>query len=184
MRESQYILRDISYDQAMKEASDTVFYETIGLIERQLRDGSLRLALHGAANTTTPSTSKESIKQSVLAMGWDNCVDVSKLRIPKANKWPDSFLSVQRFQWATVHGFKGLQAPAIVLAISKPPMSSSEKSAVELWRDDHQGESRRTLYVGASRAEFLLILLVDATYHRTVHNILVRDGVAFTTDVP
>lgn len=184
LRLVQYILRDICYDQVTKEAPDTDFYEAIGLIERQLRDGSLRLALHGAANTTTPSAFKESIKQSVSAIGWDNWVDVSKLRIPKANKWPDGFRSIQHFQWATVHGFKGLQAPAIALAISKPPRSSKEQSAVELWRDGNQGESRRTLYVGASRAERLLILLVDATYHRTVQDILVRDGVAFTTDVP
>ncbi|MGH3721113.1 MAG: UvrD-helicase domain-containing protein [Pseudonocardiaceae bacterium] len=184
LRLVQYILRDISYDQATKEAPDVVFYDKIGLIERQFRDGSLRLALRGAANITTPSSFKESIKQGVSAMGWDSWVDASKLRIPNGDKWPDSFRSVQRFKWATVHGYKGLQALAVALAISKPPRSSGEPSGVELWRDGGRGDSRRTLYVGASRAERLLVLLTDASYHQMVQDILVRDGVPFTTDVP
>ncbi len=184
LRIVQYILRDISYDQAAREAPDAVFYEAIGLTERQVRDGSLRVALRGAANITSPSSFKESIKHSISRMGWDSWVDTGKLRIPSGNKWPPNFRPVQRFKWATVHGYKGLQAPAVALAISKPPKSSTEPSGVELWRDGADGEPRRTLYVGASRAERLLILLTDADYHQIVQDIFVRDGVPFTTDVP
>jgi len=184
LRLVQHLLRDVSCDQATKEAPDAVFYEAIGLIERQFRDGSLRIALHGAANITTPSSFKESIKQGVSAMGWDSWVDTGKLRIPTGDRWPPSFRPVQRFKWATVHGYKGLQAPAIALAISKPPRSSVEPSGVELWHDGGHGDSRRTLYVGASRAERLLVLLTDASYHQIVQDILVRDGVPFTTDFP
>jgi len=184
LRLVQYILRDISSDQAIKEAPDAAFYAAISLVERQFRDGSLRLALHGITNASTPSSFKESIKQSIFAMGWDSWIDTSKLRIPAGDEWPRSFRPGQRFRWSTVHGYKGLQAPAIALAISKPPRSSRGPSGVELWRDGGDGDLRRILYVGASRAERLLILLTDTSYHQIVQDILVRDGVPFTTDVP
>jgi DNA helicase-2/ATP-dependent DNA helicase PcrA len=180
----QFIMRDLTADAAAKELPDSQFYEKIDLSERQFREGCLRLAVQASAALDKPSGFRSAIKDGIGKFGWGDWIDVGKLRTPKGDRWPGQLRSMPRYRWSTIHGFKGLQSPAVALVLHKPPKSSTEPSGVELWRDGGDGELRRVLYVGASRAEQLLVLVVDSDLRPLVQAVLTRDGVPFTEGLP
>lgn len=106
----------------------------------------------------------------VSHVGW-HWADPRLLPIP--NSWPTPVAKpVSSLRWATVHGHKGLQAETIALAVPRPPDFAVGNDGVAHWERGTEDESRRVLYAGASRAEKLLILVVDEFPELTVEHIL------------
>jgi superfamily I DNA/RNA helicase len=113
-------------------------------------------------------------------LGW-SWANTSRLRKPNGDVWPDlPARGSGMLPWSTAHGFKGLQAPAVAVVIGPPPRGlSQEDSGVELWDRNLPGEARRVLYVAASRAERLAILVVQDNQYEAVLRCLDRDGVSY-----
>lgn len=77
---------------------------------------------------------------------------------------------------STVHRYKGLQSPAVAVVIPKPHEGVPQEG-VSCWDARRSSEAHRVLYVAASRAEQLLMLVVDDSQHAIVIEILDRDEV-------
>jgi hypothetical protein len=66
------------------------------------------------------------------------------------------------------------------IAVPPPPKGvTQDESGFGLWTSDAAGEPRRVLYVGASRAERLAMLLVAANQYDDVVACLDRDQVNY-----
>lgn len=74
-----------------------------------------------------------------------------------------------------MHGFKGEEFDAVILAV---PATSSEATHVfDDWETGQNSEQRRVLYLGASRARKLLVLVVPTTRHTQLVGILSKASV-------
>lgn len=84
--------------------------------------------------------------------------------------------------FSTIHGVKGQQFPAaaVVLPSQNNWRSSSGPTALDHWEGNSEGEPRRVLYVGTSRAQRLPLLLTPKAQTQRVLRLLTRDAVPFT----
>lgn len=135
------------------------YLEDRGLTAPQFRERCLRLAVGSVPPfTCKPSQFKaylESQKESQQVLGWS----LEGVRRPDGDVWPtEPTVNRGQFAYSTIHGYKGLQSSAIALTIPKPS-ARSEEDGVQLWCSDEPGEARRVLYVGASRAQELLVIV-------------------------
>jgi len=80
--------------------------------------------------------------------------------------------------WANIHGVKGAEFEGVVLVLPSSP-SQGGTHVVDDWEADVNSEQRRVLYVGASRAKRLLVLVVPPGRAEQLKRILARDHVAF-----
>lgn len=81
--------------------------------------------------------------------------------------------------WTHIHGVKGDEFEAVVLAI--PSSSSGPTHVLDDWENNHNTEQRRVLYVGASRAAKVLVLVVaPGKRANQLERILLRDAVPHT----
>ncbi|EFC82579.1 ATP-dependent helicase [Parafrankia sp. EUN1f] len=161
---------------------DNDFFEACRITQRQFRAGALRLAWRVSPYEATPQEFRDAIKSGIAELGWDKRFpDIAKkLRVTKDQKWkhipaagnPDALA------YSTVHGYKGLQSPAVALVIPKA-RDGGIQEGVSNWDCGARHETRRVLYVGASRAEQLLVLVVHDSQHAAVTTILTRDGVLY-----
>ncbi|HEY0641122.1 MAG TPA: UvrD-helicase domain-containing protein [Pseudonocardiaceae bacterium] len=173
----QHALRDLASDDT-KGLPDDGFFEAIGETSRTFTEGCLRIALQLNATELDPKSYLVTLKKVLQKQRWNQWADASRLRSPKGSIWPDEVNRVSSgIRWSTVHGFKGLQSPAVGLAISSKSLPSGDPSGVQLWKDSQHGEPRRVLYVGASRAQKLLILLADRSSYSTISTILSQSDV-------
>ncbi len=179
MQEFESILRGLA-DKRLLYLSDEEFYRTIGLTQRALREGCVRLIYRVDPFSIEPSQFKEEIKFGIDALGWDRWINLTPLRTPKGNVWRDKIVrSEDMLRWSTIHSFKGLQSPAVALVI--PPESPKRACGVKHWKDQTPEEARRILYVGASRAEKLLILVIHKDQMSSVVECLERDKVQYVS---
>jgi hypothetical protein len=75
---------------------------------------------------------------------------------------------------------KGQEFSAVALVIpARPRKGEDGLTVIDHWEAGTDTESRRVLYVGASRAQRLLVLAVHASHAERVKNILARDSVPF-----
>lgn len=81
-------------------------------------------------------------------------------------------------KWGTIHSMKGLEAPVVVVICPDP--ENWQTGFGEVWRDRAEGETRRVLYVAASRASELLVLAAGPAQTELLATNLTRDGVPFT----
>jgi superfamily I DNA/RNA helicase len=170
------ILRELGPHEELHEAA---YLAEMGLTEREFSEECLRLA------TATPNPYDDppsAFKAALIAatgsqerLGWRT----SGLRTPKDDIWPGQPTdSGAVLRYSTVHSYKGLQEHSVVLVI---PERSNEQpdGGLFLWTNGTEGENRRVLYVGASRAEALLVLAAHADVYDTVRSNLDRHGVPF-----
>ncbi|MGI5247503.1 UvrD-helicase domain-containing protein [Dactylosporangium sp. CA-139066] len=172
------ILRELA-DEEHHAIADAEFLGSVGLTPRTFRDGCLRLASRTSPFDGTPSAFRGEMCEGIKALGWNSWIKTSSLRIPPGGQWPVLLTDEpDALDWSTIHGFKGLQSPVAAVAIpaSKWP---SPTDGVGLWNSGDAGEHRRVLYVGASRAERLLILVTESFQTQRVVSCLQRDGVPF-----
>lgn len=174
----QVVVRELSQEPAGQTVSETAFLQQQKLTLRTFREGCLRLAL-GVADPFSgpPSVFLAELRAREWAkteLGWDP----SRLRRPQNDRWPSRPGSVGvGLPNSTIHGFKGLQRPAVVLVI--PKATREFPNGVDAWEAGDASEERRVLYVGASRAEVLLVLAVHEDVRDQVVRILQRDAVPY-----
>ena len=180
MRSIERIIRELgTTDVVNLEHAD--YLEACGITDRAFREGCIRIAAgFPKPFDVTPSEFRGALltmTESHARLHWSP----RPLRSPKGNKWPASQRSSRQanpLAYTTIHGLKGRQSPAIALVL---PEQRSNGDGVRQWCDGHDGEERRVLYVGASRAESLLIIAAHSSVHDQVRERLLADAVAIAS---
>ncbi|MEV0006408.1 ATP-dependent helicase [Micromonospora sp. NPDC050980] len=179
MQTIEGILRGLGHDDDHVFA-DAEFLDSVGLNPRTFRDGCLRLASRTSPFDRPPSAFRAEIRNGIKALGWDDWINAGGLRSPNGDAWPVLMVDEpDALDWSTIHGFKGLQAMVTAVAIPPLPKRATSADGVGLWGEGDPGESRRVLYVGASRAHRLLILVTADPQMPAVTSCLQRDAVPF-----
>lgn len=157
------------------------YLDTIGISGRAYREQCLRLAISmPAPYADKPSVFKRDLSAAMedrKRVAWQSC----GLKTPNGDKWKSKPSSATgAYKYSTVHGYKGLQSPAIALIIPKPLASvPADEDGLSQWTADMPGEARNVLYVGASRAEQLLIIAAHESIVDDVKRNLDRDSVIY-----
>jgi superfamily I DNA/RNA helicase len=166
----------------LADLHDNDFFEASRITQRQFRAGALRLAWRVSPYEMTPRDFREAIRDGIARLGWDKQFpDIAKkLRVTKDQEWKytPAGNNPATLAHSTVHGYKGLQSPAVAVVIPKP-RGGGLQEGVANWDRGVRHETRRVLYVGASRAQQMLMLLVEDSQHATVTDILRRDSVPY-----
>lgn len=81
-------------------------------------------------------------------------------------------------RWGHVHGVKGDEFDAVILAI--PTRSPGPTHVLDDWQNGDNTEQRRVFYVGASRARRLLVLVVPSAKKSQLETILSNAGISYT----
>ena len=161
--------------------ADGEFLESVGLTPRAFRDGCLRLGCRTSPFDGPPSAFRNEMVDGFKALGWASWINTGGLRTPSGDQWPVLMIDEpDALDWSTIHGFKGLQATVAAVAIPAQPRWATTPDGVGLWRTGDPGEVRRVLYVGASRAQRLLILVIATSRVAAVTSCLQRDAVPYT----
>ncbi|MFF4354824.1 3'-5' exonuclease [Streptomyces sp. NPDC001530] len=128
------------------------------------------------------------VRARVNALQWAPHLSVnpSIFRAPTASDWAQLTKNDVRpsLPFSTIHGVKGLQFPAVALVLPSTSRGrgrgrSQEPTALDHWENDTAAESRRVLYVGVSRAQRLLMLVIPDDHKHRVIRLLTRDAVPF-----
>jgi DNA helicase-2/ATP-dependent DNA helicase PcrA len=159
--------------------------EEHGIDRRWLRDAALRLSQSLTPDSMAPSEFAAAVRARVNSLDWPAqlTVNASIFRAPTATVWANLTKADVRpaLPFSTIHGVKGQQFPAVALVLPSQNnrRSSSGPTALDHWEDNTEGEPRRVLYVGASRAQRLLLLLTPKAQTQRVLSLLTRDTVPF-----
>lgn len=105
------------------------------------------------------------------------------LPTPRADTWNDlvtTEIPKDTIAAMTIHGAKGLQFRAVALNIPAGlVLDENELSVLDHWEKDMSSESRRVLYVGASRAEQLLMIVSTPQHREQLVRILHGSGTPY-----
>lgn len=156
-------------------ADDTAF----SLDERWLRDTAVRLAVTLDPAGTTPKGYAAAVRQYIRQITWPSGISPltdlgTMLRAPSHEDWPEHTApSPETLRAATIHSVKGREFPAVVVVLPKKLRTDANgQDLLDHWENGTQSEMRRVLYVGASRAQQLLILAVHANHVDRVATLL------------
>lgn len=155
---------------------------TLGTSVAELKSVAVRLVLSLDARTMTREEYAPALRQKIEALHWPavptigNISQVVKV-CPEAD-WQKLGLEEAEvcLSSGTIHSAKGLEYESVCLVIPKI-RATAEKSGLQAWIDGDSSESRRVLYVGASRAKKLLVIAVHQDDHATVRNKLSDLGI-------
>lgn len=154
------------------------YLEACNISEQVFREACLRIA----ASVPRPFDMKPSEFRAAIAAMSDSQRRLrwtpKGLRSPNGDEWPSRPAgqpSGGSLSHSTIHGLKGRQAPAIALVI---PEARAGADGTRQWCEGQVGEERRVLYVGASRAERLLIIAAHESVYENVYARLRSDGVS------
>jgi DNA helicase-2/ATP-dependent DNA helicase PcrA len=172
LRQIQRLIRELEG----ADQDEASFLESRGLTDRSFRD----LCLRATVSLSPPFDAKPSQFKLELLTFFGNYPELgcrtSGLRKPNGDEWPVMpHAASDALPHSTIHGFKGLQARAVVLVL--PKSQGQADDGVAQWIAGHSGENRRVLYVGASRAEQLLVLAVHESYADAVIEKLASENV-------
>lgn len=144
------------------------YLEACNISEQVFREACLRIV----ASVPRPFDMKPSEFRAAIAAMTDSQARLrwtpTGFKSPKGDEWPstpDRQPSGGSLSHSTIHGFKGRQTPAVALVI---PEARAVADGTRQWCDGQVGEERRVLYVGASRAERLLIIAA----HESVYDMI------------
>jgi hypothetical protein len=160
--------------------------EVYGLDRRWLRDAATRvlMAAHPADHDSSTYTAR--IRAVVSSIAFPPHLKLRRvnqyLATPPAVAWRALEKPQQRpwFTWGTIHSVKGQEFPGVALIIPEGLRKDDKgRTVIDHWRDSLNSEARRVLYVGASRAQRLLVLAVHSKHSGQVVSILGRDAVPF-----
>lgn len=173
----QAILREITSATSQEAMREDTYLAERQLTKRAFQEVCLRLALTVVAPfDVAPSEFLRNIRGQSQLIGVLGGLNPGSLRSPNGDTWPALPGSAENsLPYSSVHGFKGLERQAVVLVI--PHKGNHEADAVDDWESGTASEQRRVLYVGASRAERLLILAVHDSRAQLVTDMLTRDKV-------
>lgn len=180
----QICLRELARE-PFADLSEDRFYDEIGMNSRGFDESTLRLAL--SVERPFDLRPSEFKKKIIIALKQSSAFDWladANIRIPNGDCWPYiPTKSPDAFKYSTIHKFKGLQSPVVALVIPNRGDDLVGENGVDLWASSMPGEARRVLYVGASRAEQLLIVIAHHAVFHKVTTILQRDDVAYHENV-
>lgn len=151
--------------------------EQIGVNERWLRSSALRL-IHGARPDIGRAAYAVELRRMVKGLGWPTSVTLAnlgnQLATPSEANWNDLALNAPTtIPWGTIHSVKGREFDAVVLVIPNQLTPDAEgNTCLDLWSQGIDGESRRVLYVGATRARRLLVVAVHESHEGRVAGLL------------
>lgn len=153
-----------------------------GLDERWLRDTAVRLA---ASLDPSANTAKEfalAFRQYVQDIPWPAGttprVDLGALiKAPSPSEWlATKGENAAAFASATIHSVKGREYASVVVVLPKKLVPDPDnRHVLDHWEQGTPSELRRVLYVGASRAQRLLILAVHNDHLSRVTSLLNDD---------
>lgn len=156
------------------------------LDERWLRNAAVRLAVTlkpGAVAREYADRVRRYVEDIQWPDGTGPRVSLGNtLKAPVQDKWsPVGQLERSpAFAWGTVHSVKGREFPGVVVVLPRKLLEDDHGHTVlDHWEQNKPSELRRVLYVGASRAQRLLILAVHATQCDRVITLLKQDGVPY-----
>lgn len=176
MRSLERTIRELGVSDVV-ELDHPDYLDACGLSERTFREACLRIA----ATLPRPFEMEPSEFRAGLAALAESQAHLhwtpQPLRSPAGDTWPSPptvEAEAAPLSHSTIHGLKGRQSPAVALVI---PESRAGGDGVQQWCEGLGGEERRVLYVGASRAERLLIVAAHETVLDAVKRQLESDGV-------
>jgi superfamily I DNA/RNA helicase len=173
-------------EKTLRKVVDIDDEDESALDERWLRDAAYRFA--GALNPagTAAKDYAAQVREYVKQIQWPTGIAPKEnlgaaLKAPQESAWPVSDGSTSAaFRSATIHSVKGHEFPtAVVILPEKLRRDDDGKHVLDHWDEDIPSEARRVLYVGASRAQTLLILAVHEDHANRVAGLLKRDGVMY-----
>lgn len=160
--------------------------DALGLDERMLRDLAVRICLGLNPLTLSRTDYAKAIRDLIETSPLPASVELKKLSDPIKAAPVDTWNEVAEhgvqpiLPWATIHTVKGREFPAVVMTIPKSlRKNADDKTVVDLWEEGGEDEPRRVLYVGASRAEKLLVVAVHTDHVNRIEAILTASEVPF-----
>lgn len=88
---------------------------------------------------------------------------------------------VEGVRWGHVHGVKGEEFDAVVLAV--PSRASGATHVLDDWENEQSSEQRRVMYVGASRARKVLVLVVPPGLLAQLEKILKSSAISYAITI-
>lgn len=140
----------------------------LGTTMPELKGAAVRLALSLDARTLSRDKFAALLRERIETLQWPKQPTLGNIAqiVKKSSESDWSKLGLgepdARFQFGTIHSVKGLEFESVCLVIPKD-RSTAEESGLRAWLEGKSAESRRVLYVGASRARRLLALAVHQT---------------------
>lgn len=157
-----------------------------GLDGRWLRDAAVRLAVSLDPSVSAAKDFALQLRQYVQGMRWPAGATPradlgAVLKAPAQDDWLAAGEdTTEAFAWGTIHSVKGREFGSVVVVLPKKLLTDTgNRHVIDHWEQRTPSELRRVLYVGASRAQRLLILAVHADHVDRVASLLKGDGVPY-----
>ena len=154
------------------------------LDERWLRDAVVRLAVSLDPTAGDAKAYALGLRQYIAGIHWPAGTtprtDLGMMfKAPAQKDWlAASRDDAETFAYATIHSVKGREFPAVVVVLPKNLLTDADNHHVlDHWERGIPSELRRVLYVGASRAQKLLILAAHTDHINRVTSRLKKDDV-------
>ena len=162
------LLRSVGADAGLSIEDDLV---ALGLTPRWIRDAATRVVFGADPRAGDRSEYTAAVRTIVNALPWPEGIAPSNnvLSTPPAAGWSSLGItgsaSLEALPWMTVHASKGREFDAVALLIPKSLWSDeSGLTCIDHWEQGTDAESRRVLYVGATRAIKLLMIGVHVDH--------------------
>lgn len=137
----------------------------LGLSPRWVRDAATRVIFGADPREVSRSDYTDAVRQIVRGVGWPEGTTLTNkaLATPPEEAWSGLGVTQQVGQpglpWMTVHASKGREFEAVCLVIPRKLRSDGTGlTCLDHWEQGSDAESRRVLYVGATRAVRLLLV--------------------------
>jgi DNA helicase II / ATP-dependent DNA helicase PcrA len=173
-------------EKTLRNAANVDDEDEAALDERWLRDAAYRLAASLDPAGSPAKAYAQKVRDHVEQIQWPTVITRKDklgtfIKAPPDSAWPTSDEEASAaFPFATIHSVKGREFPtAVVVLPQNLRLDSAGQHVLDHWDQGIGSEARRVLYVGASRAQTLLILAVHIGHANRVAELLKRDGVLF-----
>ena len=151
------------------------------IADRWLRDTAVRLAVTLDPTVSSAQDFARSLRESIKAIPWPGGAAPAAnlhnlLKAPHQKNWQPGD-DTRAFRSATIHSVKGQEFPAVVVVIPEARRKDAGRHVLDHWENGLATEPRRVLYVGASRAQRLLILAAHNSHADRIDKLLKADSV-------
>lgn len=151
-----------------------------------LRDTAYRLIANLDPGGSAVKAYAQKVRDHVKQIRWPSGITPKDnlgayLKAPPDSAWPTAGgETLTPFPFGTIHSVKGREYPTAVVILPKTLREdAADQHVLDHWDEGVDSEARRVLYVGASRAQTMLILAVHADHSNRVAGLLKRDGVPY-----
>ncbi|WP_328954067.1 ATP-dependent helicase [Kitasatospora purpeofusca] len=182
-RVERYLIEAVAGSSLAELSLDAVL-DANGIERRWLRDTAIRLCQSLEPWDKTASGFSAELRSRVVQLDWPPqlAVNCSHFRAPTTDAWEELLKAeaASGLLSSTIHGVKGQEFPAVALTLpARMRKDTTGRTVLDDWEFGFQTEARRVLYVGASRAQALLMLVVPAVQTERVTKLLSRDAVPY-----